>query len=107
MHHDEEIFPEPSSWNIHRFLPDKNGNPARFYKAGKIIKTPVNAFGGGVGACPGKSFAIWILKIFLATILHYYNIEQVGNDQPEPKKYIVASTPPPTCDMSVRITRKF
>ncbi|KAH8091048.1 cytochrome P450 [Cristinia sonorae] len=68
MLHDEEIYPEPEAFKPERFL-HKNGTINRDVQDPTTI-----AFGFGRRVCPGRYFSSNTLSIFIASVLHVFNI---------------------------------
>ena len=82
VHMDESVFRNASSFQWDRFRPDAvTGKKPVFRKQGKILATPVRPFGGGVSMCPGRKFASYEIKIFVAELLHRYDLELLDKDK--------------------------
>lgn len=67
----------------------------------QMVKTPVNAFGNGIGACPGKQLALVVLVNFLKMCVVTYDMKPLG-PVPPTKKDTTVSTPQPDGDMLIR-----
>ncbi|KAJ3483939.1 hypothetical protein NLI96_g5970 [Meripilus lineatus] len=68
MLRDPEIYPAPETFNPDRFL--KNGT------IDKTIRNPLSiAFGFGRRICPGRHLSNNALFLFIASVLHVFNIE--------------------------------
>jgi cytochrome P450 family 110 len=57
VHHDADVWPEPERFSPERFL-DRKVSPYEFFP-----------FGGGVRRCIGEAFALYEMRIVLATLL--------------------------------------
>ncbi|KAH8105245.1 cytochrome P450 [Cristinia sonorae] len=69
MLHDPDDYPEPDIFRPERFL-DKHGN------IDTSVRDPINiAFGFGRRVCAGNEFALSVLNIFMASMLHVYEIK--------------------------------
>ncbi|KAH8105239.1 cytochrome P450 [Cristinia sonorae] len=75
MLHDPVDYPEPDTFNPERFM-TKDG------EIDTSVRDPTTiAFGFGRRACAGKEFSLSSLKIFMASMLHVYDIQPgVGED---------------------------
>ncbi len=73
-HQREDLYPQPKEFHPERFL-EKQFSPYEFLP-----------FGGGSRVCIGASFALFKMKLILATILSGYELELV-NQSPERPKY--------------------
>ncbi|KAI1850164.1 hypothetical protein JX266_004543 [Neoarthrinium moseri] len=79
LHFDEEVFgADINDWRPHRWIDTESGR-----------KLPSSAswrpFGGGKTKCSGRFLAKYFVTSFVATLLHRYDIEAVGNPpMPEP-----------------------
>jgi len=73
-HHDETLWPDPSTFDPMRFTPEKV--KARH----KYAWVP---FGGGAHMCLGLHFAYMQVKILLAQLLQQYSIEVAPGYEPE------------------------
>jgi unspecific monooxygenase len=61
-HHREDIYPEPKQFKPERFL-------ARQFSPYEYLP-----FGGGTRRCIGMAFALFEMKLVLATVLSYYEL---------------------------------
>ncbi|MCC5625124.1 cytochrome P450 [Nostoc sp. CHAB 5715] len=73
-HQREDLYPQPKEFQPERFL-EKQFSPYEFLP-----------FGGGSRVCIGASFALFEMKLILATILSRYELELVSK-RPERPKY--------------------
>jgi cholesterol 7alpha-monooxygenase len=89
LHLDESVFANAHDFVWDRFRartsPEAGNNnkkvPPIFTKHGKVLSTPVRPFGGGVSMCPGRKFASYEINVFLANLLHRYDLELVDQDK--------------------------
>jgi cytochrome P450 family 110 len=68
-HHRADLYPQPRRFNPDRFL-DRRYSNSEFYP-----------FGGGTRYCVGAAFALYEMKLILATVLRRYRLE-LENTQP-------------------------
>lgn len=73
-HQRQDLYPEPKEFQPERFL-EKKFSPYEFLP-----------FGGGSRVCIGATFALFEMKLILATILSHYELELVSQ-RPERPKY--------------------
>jgi cytochrome P450 len=73
-HQHQDLYPEPKEFQPERFL-EKQYTPYEFLP-----------FGGGSRVCIGATFALFEMKLILATILSCYELELVSH-RPERPKY--------------------
>ena len=69
----------PAHWsNPEEFIPE------RFLSQSKdIVKNSIQTFGGGLRICPGKQYAMFLMKIVLASLYNRYDIE-LANENEKP-----------------------
>jgi len=78
LHIDGAVFE-----NLHTFKWDPFIDPTKiFSKNGNALPNPVRPFGGGSSICPGRNFAVYELKLFLARLFCDYEIELINNNIP-------------------------
>ncbi|XP_006025967.1 7-alpha-hydroxycholest-4-en-3-one 12-alpha-hydroxylase [Alligator sinensis] len=80
---DPEIHPEPHTFKYNRFL-NPDGTKKDFYKNGKKLKYPTMPWGAGTSICPGRFFAVSEMKLFVALMLLYYDVELVNGEEEIP-----------------------
>ncbi|MDZ8108395.1 MAG: cytochrome P450 [Nostoc sp. DedQUE12a] len=74
MHHREDLYPEPNQFKPERFL-------QRQYSQYEYLP-----FGGGNRTCIGMAFAMFEMKLVLATVLSQMNLALVENYQVKPTR---------------------
>ncbi|XP_029309478.1 25-hydroxycholesterol 7-alpha-hydroxylase [Cottoperca gobio] len=79
MHMDPEIYKEPQSFRLDRFIQDGTMK-TDFYKDGQKLKYYLMPFGSGSSMCPGRYFAVNEIKQFLCLLLLYFDL-QLDEDQ--------------------------
>jgi cytochrome P450 len=68
VHHDPELYPEPSAFRPRRFI-DRSYRPWEFLP-----------FGGGTRRCVGAALATYEMKLVLGTVLRRLALENDGDD---------------------------
>lgn len=75
LHYNPEIYEDPYEYKFNRFL-DENGEEKKiFYHSGRRLRYFYMPFGSGVTKCPGRFFAVYEIKQFLALMLSYFDME--------------------------------
>jgi len=87
-HNDPELFPEPERFRPERFL-------ARTYSPFEFLP-----FGGGQRRCIGAAFALYEMKVVLATLLPRYRFELVSK---KPVRAIQTTTLMPGAPIRMRV----
>jgi unspecific monooxygenase len=93
VHHREDLYPEPTRFRPDRFL-------ERTYSASEFLP-----FGGGVRRCIGAAFALYEMKLALATILGRFSLEAVTPGRPRPARRNLAIGPAGGARLRVRAIR--
>eukprot|EP00743_Colponemidia_sp_Colp-15_P004253 GILK01004589.1.p1 GENE.GILK01004589.1~~GILK01004589.1.p1 ORF type:complete len:497 (-),score=63.94 GILK01004589.1:426-1880(-) len=102
IHTDPEVFQEPLLYKVDRFVPDANG-PKKFYKDGKEVRHYLMPFGGGVSMCPGRFMAVTEIKIYVATLLHLFDLRLDAALPPVDQTRAGLGILPPKGDVAVSI----
>ncbi|KAL8737236.1 MAG: hypothetical protein Q9181_001890 [Wetmoreana brouardii] len=117
LHMDDRFYPNPGKYDPFRWAKLKMEREAAQNKedsegernrasikdyAGQPTSTYVG-FGYGRHACPGRWFAVQLLKILLAYLTLNYDIEPTG---PMPKTTVIGDAALPPISASVRIRRR-
>ncbi|NEQ41892.1 MAG: cytochrome P450 [Okeania sp. SIO3I5] len=89
-HHREDIYPEPKQFKPERFL-ERQFSPYEYLP-----------FGGGSRRCIGSAFALFEMKLVLATILSQYELKLVSNRLIKPVRRGVTMAPPGNMRMVVK-----
>ncbi|KAJ3487192.1 hypothetical protein NLI96_g3704 [Meripilus lineatus] len=85
MLHDPVDYPSPEDFKPERFLKDGRLDPT--------IRSPATiAFGFGRRICPGRHLALNSLTLFVASVLHVYNIKPHLGENGEPLSKKVEAT---------------
>lgn len=82
LHSDNSVFECASEFQWNRFCP-LSGTPKVFSKDGKTLAQPIRPFGGGSSMCPGRKFAAYEIKGFLAWLIFRFDIELVDPSAPK------------------------
>jgi cytochrome P450 family 110 len=90
-HHREDLYPEPKRFNPERFL-ERQFSPYEYLP-----------FGGGNRRCIGAAFALFEMKIAVATVLRNCKLSLVKQKSVKPKLRGVTYSPPKDMNM-VRIS---
>lgn len=80
-HHREDLYPEPKQFKPERFLERQYSQYEYF------------PFGGGNRRCIGMAFAMFEMKLVLATVLSRYNLALVNNHRVRPTRRGVTIAP--------------
>ncbi|MEB3341388.1 cytochrome P450 [Okeania sp.] len=89
-HHREDIYPEPKKFKPERFL-ERQFSPYEYLP-----------FGGGSRRCIGSAFALFEMKLVLATILSQYELKLVSDKPIKPVRRGVTMAPPANMQMFVK-----
>ncbi len=89
-HHREDIYPEPKQFKPERFL-ERQFSPYEYLP-----------FGGGSRRCIGSAFALFEMKLVLATILSQYELKLVSNRPIKPVRRGLTMAPPGNMRMVVK-----
>ncbi|GLA07505.1 hypothetical protein AnigIFM60653_008736 [Aspergillus niger] len=99
---DPNIYPDPETFDAYRFLKLRE-TPGYETMAQAVSTTPQHlAFGLGKHACPGRFFAIALLKIILCHILLEYDFKIADGWSPTVRKYGFIWQADPVAKVSVR-----
>ncbi|NJM23190.1 MAG: cytochrome P450 [Richelia sp. RM2_1_2] len=93
-HQREDVYPHPKEFQPERFLEKQ-------YSSYEFLP-----FGGGSRVCIGGTFALFEMKLVLATILSHYELELVSNRPERPKFGGLISYPASGVKMIVRSLRQ-
>jgi cytochrome P450 len=83
LHHLDSIYPEPLTFRPERFLEESNSHPYSWLP-----------FGGGNRRCIGMAFALYEMKIILASILPRIELELIPGQDFRAKRLGLALAPP-------------
>ena len=77
LHHDETIDPEPYQFNYRRFARPNHTSPTTTSSILTAATTSLNyaIWGHGKHACPGRFFAVDMIKMVVAYIITHYEIK--------------------------------
>lgn len=106
LHHDESVYPSPSDFTPERFLrlPNKvvgDEMPAAGQAAAAEADQHFAAWGIGKHACPGRFFAVDLIKIIITHVLVDYEVKPL-RERPENVWIEYNVIPPPTATLSIR-----
>ncbi len=93
-HQRDDLYPNPKEFQPERFL-ERQFSPYEFLP-----------FGGGSRVCIGASFALFEMKLILATILSHYQLELVSQRPERPKFAGLISSPASGVKMIMRGRRQ-
>ncbi|MBW4685872.1 MAG: cytochrome P450 [Komarekiella atlantica HA4396-MV6] len=93
-HQRDDLYPNPKQFQPERFL-EKQFSPYEFLP-----------FGGGSRVCIGANFALFEIKLILATILSHYQLELVSKRPERPKFAGLICSPASGVKMVVRDRRQ-
>lgn len=118
LHLDERFYPNPEKYDPFRSVKAKRERENAQIKedgGGERTKVSFNdldagqptstyvGFGYGRHACPGRWFAVQLLKILLAHITLNYEIEATG---PQPKTKVIGDAALPPTSATIRVRRR-
>ncbi|MDE5100914.1 MAG: cytochrome P450 [Trichodesmium sp. St16_bin4-tuft] len=89
-HHREDIYPEPKKFKPERFL-ERQFSPYEYLP-----------FGGGSRRCIGSAFALFEMKLVLATILSQWELKLLPNQRISPVRRGLTMAPPANMRMVVK-----
>ncbi|EKM55876.1 uncharacterized protein PHACADRAFT_256800 [Phanerochaete carnosa HHB-10118-sp] len=84
--HDEEVYPDPFSFNPKRFLSEDG-------KLRDDVPLPTETFGYGRRICAGRYFAMDALFLAISSLLAVFNIEKAVDENGKPIEVKVEFTP--------------
>ncbi|BFZ10732.1 hypothetical protein BsWGS_13771 [Bradybaena similaris] len=94
FHHDPEVFEEPETFKVDRFV------DAEFYKNGQKVKHPLIGFGS---LCFGQKLSMLQLKWFIINVLNSFKMELLDGQKTVPNKNMYGhEILPPTNDVQCR-----
>lgn len=106
LHHDETIYPEPYQFSYRRFAPTATDPEAD--KSSREIATTTSlnyaVWGHGKHACPGRFFAVDMIKMVVAYMISHYEIKSFLK---RPENVWIADTPIPPSNTFIEIRRRF
>ncbi|MCT7958649.1 cytochrome P450 [Laspinema palackyanum] len=92
LHHNPEIYPDPKTFKPERFL-DRQYSPYEYIP-----------FGGGNRRCLGAAFALFEMKLVLATVMSHYSLELINPRPIFPARRGVTFAP--AGDIALRVTQR-
>lgn len=98
-HRNESAFPDADS-----FVPDRWNRTMGSDKSSPSEK--FIAFGGGRFQCPGRSFAMMEIQMFLSVILCRFDMELVNKEVPAPSPQHVVGVPHPEWPCYVKMCKR-
>eukprot|EP01128_Nolandella_sp_AFSM9_P007591 TRINITY_DN4212_c0_g1_i1.p1 TRINITY_DN4212_c0_g1~~TRINITY_DN4212_c0_g1_i1.p1 ORF type:complete len:517 (+),score=123.25 TRINITY_DN4212_c0_g1_i1:59-1552(+) len=107
--YDPDLFPNPSQFNLDRFLVGEDGKMPVLTKGGeKVPRAHLVSFGAGKHLCPGRFFALRETKALLFSLLKNVEMDFDAlnpNMQPDNGMFLLATLPPlddMRCTLSLR-----
>ncbi|KAJ7363449.1 hypothetical protein OS493_009603 [Desmophyllum pertusum] len=98
-HRNESTFPDADS-----FVPDHWSHTVGSDKSAPTDK--FIAFGGGRFQCPGRSFAMMEIQMFVSAILCSFDMELVKKEVPSPSPQHVVGVPHPESPCYVKMCKR-
>ncbi|PCH39777.1 cytochrome P450, partial [Wolfiporia cocos MD-104 SS10] len=104
-HYDERLYEEPYLFKPFRFY-ERRQNPEEACKH-QYHSTSAEfiTFGHGRGACSGRFFAAYVIKLLLACILHNYDVTISGTDS-RPKNQFIGTVIMPSSSAKILIRKR-
>lgn len=108
LHLDPEIYPNPTEFKYNRFLDENDQPKTNFFKSGRRLRNFLMPFGSGASECPGRFFAVYEIKLFLALTLWHYDLQLRDPDVPVVQDSARAGLGimPPSQDVLLRFRKK-
>lgn len=110
MHRDESIYSDPHQFHHNRFMqpssPEENDEEEKREAPGKTAASTEPTYAGwGLGrhACPGRFFAIDLMKMIFMHLIEYYEIKLLSQ---RPPNIWIAETPIPPPNAKIQIRRR-
>ena len=111
LHHDAEIYPDPYAFNPGRFAGatkrafDENfvGTDAAQAKPAATTEPNFAVWGHGLHACPGRFFAVDLVKIVLSHVLLRYEVRPLSE---RPAHWWIGDNPIPPRNLRIGVRRK-
>lgn len=106
---------EPAIWGAdahtfdgRRFLPERRQSQADNNKqTEKTLQDNFNPFGGGMHLCPGRHFAAVEIVTYVATMLHFFDLDLRSQPVPPPELKVASfGVAHPVNDVTVGIARR-
>ena len=101
LHHDESIYPDPYAFQYTRFMQSSETKGAARMKTAVTTEPIFSVWGHGKHACPGRFFAVDMIKMIMAYIAANYEIRPLS-ERPENMWIVHTPIPPPSTVMEVR-----
>uniref|UniRef100_P9WEH0 Cytochrome P450 monooxygenase fsoD n=1 Tax=Humicola fuscoatra TaxID=112175 RepID=FSOD_HUMFU len=110
IHQDERFYPQASEYRPFRFV--EQAEAARTQAGGGSYEDAPEAakptttylgFGYGRHACPGRWFAVLMLKMILSYVLLHYDVESTG---PAPKTRVLGDAALPPFRATIRVRKR-
>lgn len=106
LHHDESIYAKPYQFIYNRFLQplaDGEESPLQLSKSATTTEVNHAPWGHGKHACPGRFFAVALIKMILAYIVEKYELE-IWDERPA--NFWLVETPLPPRNVLIGIRRR-
>ena len=109
MHHDESIYPRPYGFCYDRFLKPQHGSgdggreTRMLIKAAATTELTYAVWGHGKHACPGRFFAVNLIKMIVAHMVQHYEVKPWDV---RPANMWIGDTPVPPRSLNMEICRR-
>lgn len=101
LHHDQNLYPRPFEFIHDRFMPHPSEDGEKKTTAAVETSDNFTSWGLGKHACPGRFFAVDLVKIVVGKILLNYEVE-VLRKRPDNVWFEYNVISPPSATLSVR-----
>ncbi|KAH8892091.1 cytochrome P450, partial [Thozetella sp. PMI_491] len=112
VHQDERFYPDSTTYDPYRFIKLRNKVTNKTTTDQGISTSELDAarpgtaylgFGYGRHACPGRLFAVLMMKTLLAHLTVHYVVEATG---PQPKTKVIGDTAMPPVSATMRVRKR-
>ena len=103
MHHDKSIYPDPFQFQYDRFMQSSRGEVGVPHKAATTTEPVYGIWGHGKHACPGRFFAVDMIKMIVASLIRNFEIKQLPQ---RPGNVWIGDTPIPPRSATIQIRRR-
>ncbi|KZO90346.1 cytochrome P450 [Calocera viscosa TUFC12733] len=93
VHMDPDLYENPETFQIDRFLAEDGTCTRKFYKNGKHVANNLMGWGGGVSKCAGRYYATHAVKLCVILMFHHFDIQHTHNCTFDGRQQTTAAVP--------------